>query len=535
MKEVFVGHHTLFSVIGFTVGGILVGETIKEWAHIHIGLPSTLFLGILLILLTGVTLHKFSDRKLQKELDDNISHFNKVASELNDINNDFKGFFKVEFNENIGYFLQITQHRFNIFKRNSNYSNLNQITTKKISASNTNVRIFFPDFSKTNENIILLKSKIKEKCTEIYKTFCKDLFEKYENKFNEIIKQIEIIDYSSTNAYNSILYKYSKPILDNNEKSYIDIKQIRHPVIEIINEDIKYIANDITLGINDMDGILLYGMNSSGKSSLMKSIGLAVIMAQSGMYVSCSEMKYSPYNKIFSRIPGGDDIFKGQSTFVGEISEIRNILKSADDKTLVIGDELCSGTETNSATSIVAAGILDLIKKGSSFIFATHLHELSDMNRIKELSNLSIKHLSVKYNNTDNSLIFDRELKDGPGESIYGLEVCRSLDLDNDFVNLANTIRQEILGTENLLKYKKSKYNSKVIMDKCNICKKEDATETHHIRFQRDADENGFIDHFHKNKKFNLVGLCEGCHDRIHNGELEINEAILTSNGIMYG
>ena len=100
------------------------------------------------------------------------------------------------------------------------------------------------------------------------------------------------------------------------------------------------------------------------------------------------------------------------------------------------------------------------------------------MNRIKELSNLSIKHLSVKYNNTDNSLIFDRELKDGPGESIYGLEVCRSLDLDNDFVNLANTIRQEILGTENLLKYKKSKYNSKVIMDKCNICKKEDATET---------------------------------------------------------
>ena len=72
MKEVFVGHHTLFSVIGFTVGGILVGETIKEWAHIHIGLPSTLFLGILLILLTGVTLHKFSDRKLQKELDDGL-------------------------------------------------------------------------------------------------------------------------------------------------------------------------------------------------------------------------------------------------------------------------------------------------------------------------------------------------------------------------------------------------------------------------------------------------------------------------------
>ena len=71
-------------------------------------------------------------------------------------------------------------------------------------------------------------------------------------------------------------------------------------------------------------------------------------------------------------------------------------------------------------------------------------------------------------------------------------------------------------------------------MDKCKICNSRRATETHHIRFQRDADENGFIDHFHKNKKFNLICLCEECHDNIHNGDLEINEAILTSNGIMY-
>ncbi|MAQ76984.1 hypothetical protein CL684_00415 [Candidatus Campbellbacteria bacterium] len=72
LKEIFVGHHTLFSVIGFTVGGILVGETVKEWAHVHIGLPATLLAGLLLILLTGITLHKFSDRKLEKELDDEI-------------------------------------------------------------------------------------------------------------------------------------------------------------------------------------------------------------------------------------------------------------------------------------------------------------------------------------------------------------------------------------------------------------------------------------------------------------------------------
>ena len=473
--------------------------------------------------------------ELQDALDNNINSFKQKADELNNIDKDFNGFFKVDNNDNFGYFLCITNNRFNIFKRNSEYKDLDKITTKKVSASSSTLRLWFPEFSKINQSIEKLKTQILEKCIETYKKFCEDLFKNYETLLNTIVSDIEIIDYATTNAYNSVLYKYCRPIIkDNDSKSYLNLKQVRHPIIEIINEDIKYIANDIKLG-NEQDGILLYGMNSAGKSSLMKSIGLSIIMAQAGMFVPCTKMEYYPYNKLYSRIPGGDNIFKGQSTFVGEISEIRNILKCADDKTLIIGDELCSGTETNSAIAIVSAGILDLIKKQSSFIFATHLHELADMNRIKEIENLSIKHLSVKYNNSKNVLVFDRKLKDGPGDSIYGLEVCRSLDLDNDFLKLANEIRQEVLGIEKLIKFKKSKYNANLIVDKCNICKNEDATETHHIHFQKDADDNGFIEHYHKNKKFNLVGLCEKCHDRIHNGEIEIGQATMTSNGIMYG
>lgn len=474
--------------------------------------------------------------ELQTILDNNINSFKQKADELNNVDKDFNGFFKVESNDNFGYFLQITNNRFNIFKRNSEYIDLDKITTKKVSPSSSTLRVWFPEFSKINSQIEKLKTEISDKCIQTYKKFCQDLFSTYEDIFNNIISDIEIIDYSTTNAYNSVLYKYCKPIIKdtNNGKSCLNLKQVRHPIIEIINEDIKYIANDIKLG-NEQDGILLYGMNSAGKSSLMKSIGLSVIMAQAGMFVPCTKMIYYPYNKLYSRIPGGDNIFKGQSTFVGEISEIRNILKCADDKTLIIGDELCSGTETNSAIAIVSAGILDLIKKTSSFIFATHLHELADMKRIKEIENLSIKHLSVKYNNSKNVLVFDRKLKDGPGDSIYGLEVCRSLDLDSDFLNLANEIRQEVLGIEKIVNFKKSKYNANLIVDKCNICKSEDATETHHIHFQKDADDNGFIEHYHKNKKFNLVGLCEKCHDRIHNGEIEIGQATMTSNGIMYG
>lgn len=473
---------------------------------------------------------------LQEELDLSISSFKDKADELNNIDKDFNGFFKVEYNDNLGYFLQVTNNRFNIFKRNSEYKDLDKITTKKVSASSNTLRLWFPEFNKINNKIEKLRNEILEKCIETYKTFCQDLIKNYDTLIDTIINDIKIIDYATTNAYNSILYKYSEPLIKevNGKKSWLKLNDVRHPIIEVINEEIKYIANNVELG-NEKNGILLYGMNSAGKSSLMKSIGLSIIMAQAGMFVPCTKMEYYPYNKLYSRIPGGDNIFKGQSTFVGEISEIRNILKSSDNKTLIIGDELCSGTETNSAIAIVSAGILDLINKKSSFIFATHLHELASMKRITELEDLSIKHLSVKYDSTKNLLIFDRKLKDGSGDSVYGLEVCRSLDLDSDFLKLANEIRQEVLGTEKLIKFKKSKYNANLIVDKCNICKKDNATETHHIHFQKDADDNGFIDHYHKNKKFNLVGLCEKCHDKIHNGELEIGQATMTSNGIMYG
>ena len=475
--------------------------------------------------------------KLQDELDSSINYFTETANNYNEISRDYNNFFKVDYNDTHGYHLQVTQNRFNIFKRN-NQDIVKNITTKKVSTTSSIYRIFLQDFTKTNDNIISLKAKLKNKCTELYKTFCKNLYENHTEIFNQIIYNIERVDYSTTCAYNSILYKYSKPIIstksNKSAKSFLDMKEVRHPIIEIINEEIKYIANDVKLGKDNQDGILLYGMNSSGKSSLMKSIGLNIIMAQAGMYVPCKRMEYYPYNKIYSRIPGGDDLFRGQSTFVAEISEIRNILKSADSKTLVIGDELCSGTETHSATAIVSAGILDLINKNSSFIFATHLHELADIDKIKNIEKLSIKHLSVEYIEDTNTIKFDRKLKEGSGQSIYGLEVCRSLDLDDDFMKMATNIRHEIMGTKYLLKNKKSKYNSKVIMDKCKICNKNNATETHHIRFQRDADENGFIDHFHKNKKFNLIGLCEECHNKVHNEELEICEAIQTTNGISY-
>ena len=128
-----------------------------------------------------------------------------------------------------------------------------------------------------------------------------------------------------------------------------------------------YVTNDVCVGnvkkekdCVNTDGILLYGTNAVGKTSLIRALGISVIMAQSGLFVPCSSFKYKPYTAIFSRILGNDNIFKGLSTFAVEMSELRVIMKMADKNSLVLGDELCSGTEMESALSIFVAGLSKL-------------------------------------------------------------------------------------------------------------------------------------------------------------------------------
>ena len=137
------------------------------------------------------------------------------------------------------------------------------------------------------------------------------------------------------------------------------------------------------------------------KSSLIKSIGIAQIMVQAGMYAPASNYEFYPYNAIYTRLLGNDDLFKSLSTFAVEISELRTILNYADYNSLILGDELCSGTEIGSAVSIFKAGISWFEKNKSSFIFATHLHKLSNMKRIRDITTLKQCHLTVETINNE--------------------------------------------------------------------------------------------------------------------------------------
>jgi len=262
----------------------------------------------------------------------------------------------------------------------------------------------------------------------------------------------------------------------------------------------------------------------------MKAIGLNIIMAQAGLYVASKEFRYKPYTQIFTRILNNDNIFRAQSSFAVEIQELNGILQKADKNSLILGDELCSGTETISAISIVATGIEYLCNIKSSFIFTSHLHQLTKLEIINNLKNLYICHLKIVMK--DNKLIYDRKLIDGPGPSLYGLIVCDAIGLPGDFISKAKKIQFELENqSTTIIKQHKSQYNNNVYLDKCLVCKINKAEETHHIKEQENADENNMINHIHKNIKQNLAPLCKKCHQDVTHNNLVITGYVKTNEG----
>jgi DNA mismatch repair protein MutS len=366
------------------------------------------------------------------------------------------------------------------------------------------------------------RNKIRDEIGLVFHKFVCELKE-YQESFQTIVAFITDVDLIQNQAYIARKYKYCKPTIDvgkkagEEESSYVDAKDIRHCLIERMNEDEIYVTNDISLGLNDR-GMLLYGTNAVGKTSMIRALGICVIMAQAGLYVPCSAFTYRPYTNIMTRILGNDNLFKGMSTFAVEMSELRVILKCADQNSLILGDELCSGTEIDSAISIFVAGLQKLHALKSCFVFATHMHEIVDYEEIAQLDQLCTKHMAVTYDRARDMLIYDRKLRDGAGPSMYGLEVCKSLHLPDDFLKMANAIRLKYRDKNRTgdLNRKPSHFNAHKVKGVCELCKKEMGEEVHHLQHQKEADANDYIEHFHKNHRANLLTVCESCHLKMH-------------------
>jgi len=393
-----------------------------------------------------------------------------------------------------------------------------------VKAGNSTVTFIHEKIHSVCSSISQTRGKIRDEIGVVFGAFISGLKE-HQELFQTIISFVTDIDLMQNQAHIACTYKYCKPTIKQNgdEKtaaSFVDARDIRHCLIEQINEDELYVCNDISLGLGER-GMLLYGTNAVGKTSLIRALGICIIMAQAGLYVPCSSFTYSPYTNIMTRILGNDNLFKGMSTFAVEMSELRVILKCADPNSLILGDELCSGTEIDSAISIFVAGLQKLHALKSCFIFATHMHEIVDYEEIAQMQldrGLVTKHMAVTYDRAHDVLIYDRKLRDGAGPSMYGLEVCKSLHLPDDFLKMANDIRLKYRDKKQAgdLNFKPSHFNAHKIKGMCELCKQNLGEEVHHLQHQKEADEANFIQHFHKNHPANLMTVCESCHSKMH-------------------
>lgn len=406
--------------------------------------------------------------------------------------------------------------------------NIESLDYKPHGGNASNSIIISPDINKLTHTIQnardLLINVIITVFKDIINEFRKLLINKENNDeflfIDNLINLTKECDMIQCKAFLAIKNNYCKPQIIESEESFVEVEKIRHCLIEQLNSQELYVSNDFDLGLTQK-GILLYGTNAVGKTSIIKSIGISIIMAQSGFFVPCESFRFSPYKYLFTRILGNDNIFKGLSTFAVEMSELRTILKLAQKNSMILGDELCSGTESSSALSIFTAGLEKLHEIGCSFIFATHFHEIVKYEEIQNLENLKLYHMTVIYDASLKKLIYDRKLRLGPGDNMYGLEVCKSLDLPIEFLDRAHSLRNKYQNELSILEQKTSKYNSDKIKGLCEICKINMGTEVHHLQHRKNAKRGIINKEFKVNHKANLINICERCHDKIHKSNKE--------------
>ena len=495
---------------------------------------------------TGANFIDLLKSKLEDLISDEKSLFGKSENSL----------ITSKFNERDGHYMLITNRRCKILKEKlqknptltigSYILKISELEFNELPKSSS-TKINCSKIKELSNEMIINKQNLANLNKSTFKEELVKLTEKFNDLFTWASNEIGFLDFINSGAICAIKNKYSKPVIDEKDKSYFNATGLRHPIIEVINKDFSYVPHNISLGMmsitselgikninpnttcEEIDGILLYGINSSGKSTLMKSIGLNIILAQIGYFVASENFTFSPYTSLFTRIVGNDNMYKGLSSFMVEMMELTSILKRNNKNTLVIGDEICRGTEEKSANIIVAYMLETLSKSGSSFITATHLHKVASINCIQKLTRVKSKHLKITYDPENEQLIYDRHLSDGQGDTFYGLQVAKFLMKDSFFNNRTT----EILKEYDEVNIKKSNYNDDFMVE-CHICKGTKNLESHHIVPQKDFDENETHKtnkHIKKNHYSNLVTLCASCHDKIDTDEVVINGWLETSNG----
>ena len=324
---------------------------------------------------------------------------------------------KIKFNKVFGYFIEITK------------SNLNMVPEhyiRKQTLSNSE-RYITPELKKYEDTIINSKAKIEDLEYHLFKEVSGKVKE-HRKILSKLAERLAYIDVMVSFAVNAIENDYVKP--EMSEEYSFEIVDGRHPVVEKLIGRTDYVSND-TIFTEKESFVVLTGPNMSGKSTYMKQIALISIMAQIGSFVPAGKARLSIIDKYLTRIGASDDILTGQSTFMVEMSEVSNILNNATEKSLIILDEVGRGTSTTDGVSIATAISMYIHDKiGAKTVFATHYHELTDLeNKFSHIVNYRIE-----VDEKQGKVMFLRNIVKGGADKSYGIEVAKLAGLPKEIL-----------------------------------------------------------------------------------------------------
>jgi DNA mismatch repair protein MutS len=232
-------------------------------------------------------------------------------------------------------------------------------------------------------------------------------------------------------------------VVDDSE--VIEISEGRHPVVERILAGEGFVPNDVQLDCQGAQLLVITGPNMAGKSTVMRQVALITLMAQAGSFVPARRARIGRVDRIFTRVGASDNLAKGQSTFMVEMTETASILNNATARSLIILDEIGRGTSTFDGLSIawaVAEHLHDRV--GARTLFATHYHELTDLNRERP----RVKNVSIAVKEWQGQVIFLRKLVEGGASRSYGIEVAKLAGLPASVLSRARLILQNLESGE---------------------------------------------------------------------------------------
>ncbi|MEO0606137.1 MAG: DNA mismatch repair protein MutS, partial [Myxococcota bacterium] len=249
----------------------------------------------------------------------------------------------------------------------------------------------------------------------------------------ELARQLAALDALASLAEVASARRWTRPTLGDDAR--LDIRGGRHPMVEAALDEDRFVPNDVRLDPEHRSLIVLTGPNMSGKSTVLRQTAIIAVLAQMGCFVPADGAHVGVCDRVFTRVGAADDLRRGQSTFMVEMSETASILEHATARSLVVLDEIGRGTSTYDGLAIAWAVAEDLVDRvGCRALFATHYHELCELAEVRA----TVENQSVAVTESDGQILFLRRLKPGGASRSYGIQCARIAGLPNPVIHRAN-------------------------------------------------------------------------------------------------